>query len=501
VKHLCVSRNFIIYLALLILVFSYRYLVLLHFSFKYTDSDQTIMWLGVKDYSSGIFHEPRFYGQSYNSMLESLFSVPLYITGIPPAKALPFVSAIFSLLPFILISFFTFVKKGPRLSFLILFIPLLLPPEYSFITSMPRGFVSGLFIAGFISIPVFFKGRSYGFFLAGFISVLSFSINSNSVLFSIPCLLLMTVENPRNRKFYFLAGTGIIAGFCLHFMINYFYVAHPFYDLHKMELYFSFQLIIESLAHLDIFFNHVSPLFWHAGSLLLFIFILLALLLYKQKKFRETTIVLLIPLLILITLGINKTHDGTESVFFSNARMYLALPLLLALAVSFFDEIKSRYFNFTLLIPAFSFIYQLNILEQAVHKNIDPSLNHIVSVAKVEDLQKECSDIQKLSERHHVQLIIVSSHWNYDSYTYGCPACAAKFPETLRPSYERRTWRLLEDEKKTYPVILIVDVNSQLPHIDFIKETELTGFYLIENNTLPTMELLKVLHINCRKYK
>ena len=69
----------LVYIVIVSTIILYKLYILEKFGFKYTDSDQSIMWLGAKDYSNGIFHEPRFYGQDYNTMLESLFSVPFLL--------------------------------------------------------------------------------------------------------------------------------------------------------------------------------------------------------------------------------------------------------------------------------------------------------------------------------------------------------------------------------------------------------------------------------------
>jgi hypothetical protein len=103
------------------------------------------MWQGVMDYSAGIFHEPRFYGQSYNLMLESLFAVPLYKLGIPIYKALPIITSFFTIFPYLLITFLTFRKKSTTAGLIILSIPLLLLNEYALITCLSRGFVTGIF--------------------------------------------------------------------------------------------------------------------------------------------------------------------------------------------------------------------------------------------------------------------------------------------------------------------------------------------------------------------
>src|SRR5687767_13455783 len=97
-------KSVLLFYFLFLLVITERMIVLLKFGFVYTDSDQTIQWLGLKEYSQGIFHEPRFYGQAYNSMLEALFAVPFYKMGVPAHIILPIITSLLALLPYFIIA-------------------------------------------------------------------------------------------------------------------------------------------------------------------------------------------------------------------------------------------------------------------------------------------------------------------------------------------------------------------------------------------------------------
>src|ERR1017187_1636779 len=105
------KRDKIIYLSLFILVVLDRILLLNYFNFKYVGSDDLIFWQSATDYMHGVFHEPYFYGQNYNFMLESFFAIPFLKLGIPYHYAFPIVSSIVSLFPFFLFSSILF-KRG-----------------------------------------------------------------------------------------------------------------------------------------------------------------------------------------------------------------------------------------------------------------------------------------------------------------------------------------------------------------------------------------------------
>lgn len=497
--------DWIIFLILSVLIIFFRCFVLKKFAFEYTDNDQVLMWHGLKDYSNGIFHETRFYGQAYNSMMEAFFAVPLYKLGITPHKALPIVTSILVLVPFFVFSLFIFLKKSPYLAFLILSIPLLLPVEYSLITSMPRGFITGIFIASFVCLTLFYVKSKKAFFFSAFLAVLAYSLNSNSVLLSIPCLALLFLENYQEKIYYYYSILGLVLGLCIHFALNYFYILHPNYNLHRFELDFSFEKIVSSFTYLGKYFNDVSPtlLFFKSGNIILFVFLIIAALLFREKSYKKALIVALMPLLILATLGINKIHDGSDSVFYSFSRMYLAIPLMLALSLSFFEQIsKSKFFYLILIIPFTTFIYSFSNLNDKIDQNLIEQKGQMVKIMSSNSVLLECEKLSTLCEKYKVELVLIANHWHYDFFNYGCPSCINKFPNTLKPGYERRTWRLLEDEQRIYKRILIADVSRDFEsEYDFVKKTSTEWFYIIENNKMYTIDLLDSLKIDYREFK
>ena len=81
-----------------------RWLILHQFGFRYVDDDQAIMWNGAEEMAHGRFHEPCFYGQRYNTMLEGLVAVPLLWSGVEHEVALPLMTGVLALLPFMICS-------------------------------------------------------------------------------------------------------------------------------------------------------------------------------------------------------------------------------------------------------------------------------------------------------------------------------------------------------------------------------------------------------------
>ena len=208
-----------------------------------------------------------------------------------------------------------------------------------------------------------------------------------------------------------------------------------------------------------------------------------------------------IPVMILVTLLISKVHDGTDSIFFSYSRMYLSVPIVLLLTLSFWPINQRKWMFIFILI---SVIYTgINVVNsrQSIEKNMEKE--HLVTTLKTNEVYKECSELLSISQKNNVELIIIVNHWYYDIYNYGCPACMEEFPNTIRPNHERRTWRLIEDENKVYSNVLIVDLNRKLDQeFSFVlKIEEKEGLYLIKNNSITTLSLFEKLNIKTREYK
>jgi hypothetical protein len=488
------------YFLVLALLIVYRYLVITRFSLVYSDSDQAVMWLGVRDYADGLFHEPRFYGQAYNSMLEALLAVPFYKAGMEAYRILPVITSVLALAPFVIISFFTFRKRSRLMALVILSFPFLLPPEYDLLTSLPRGFVTGIFLASLASIAIFYERSRWSFFVSGLGVLLGYTLNANSLLLTLPCLLYLFLLNYQNRHFYVLAAAGLASGALIHFSINYFYVLHPFYDLHKLELSYSLRRLLGGLGRPDILLDHVTPLAWNASSLSLLVFLFAGAVLFQQEKKKEALAVLSVLPLALLMFGVDKTWDGTASVFFSPSRMYLALPVALCMAFSFMNVRQGKLLLIYLLLPVSFFIYKAGRLDQDILTNVYERI-HIILVRKTSDILAECRALGDYSAANEVRLMVIQDHPDYDFLTYGCPAAVDDFPPTLRPYFERRTWRLLEDEKKIYRNILLIDIRSGLPGKFSLAKVRGEGLIMIRDNHLYTMDLLRTLGLEIRQYK
>jgi len=503
-QHLLKILYLLCYAVIGLLLIHFRSQVLWSFGFVYTDSDQNIMWEALKNYANGEFYEPRFYGQNYNSFLEALIGVPLYQAGLPPFIVLPLVTSSLSIFPFFLLSAFAFVRRSHVHALVILSLPLFLPAENALIGTMPRGFVTGIFVASLGCIPAFFETRRIAFAVAGFLAVAAFSVNSNAVLLSLPCLVYLFLTNLRNASFYTYTAAGTFIGGAFHLLVQSFYLQHPQYNLHKLTLEFSAGAIQKGLHMCDLFFSFNTPFVHNGGCFVLWLFVLLAFYFLWKKQYARFGAMLAVPAVVILTFGLNKVYDATHSLFFNYARMYLALPVALAFGLSL---LRLAYAPFLLLaglvLPWQQNIHLCESLEATIRERVKPIQNQeIVIVTKNKAILKDCNYLSEICRKNKVELFVIVNHFYAEAYSYGCASCFINFPKTLNPVYERRTWRLIEDEKRVYNTVLFIDMYNKLgeghPRVRKIEGT--VDLYVAENNTLKTMQLLDSLNIPYRKF-
>ena len=497
-------KKYFTLIVLSVAIVSYRIYVLVLFGFKYTDSDQTLMWLGAKYYSKGEFHEPFFYGQDYNLMLESFLSVPFYWLGLPLKIALPIVTTILTLLPFFLLARLAIKKGEDLIAVIIISILALLPIEYDLHTSLSRGFVTGIAVFSLIFLlPVFITSRNWyksEYILIGLLSALSYLVTPNTILLSLPILFYLFLNNIKSKKFYVYTFIGFFIGILILILFKQFYVWNPSYKIHTLKLEYSIELLAKGLKNIDSFLRMVTPFFWKQGYLSLVFPILFSIyfLIKGQKILRYTSFLLLF--IFIGPLCVSKIHDGNDSVFFHVSRMYLAVPIIWGFLLTNIHIKNKKHFGWIIILPLTILVFKSYNLNSSIESNLNK--DHVVVVAPNSIIEEGCRDINVYAKVHQIDLIIFLNYGNSQLFDYGCPACENDFPRTVYPIYERRTWRLIEDDNRIYNNVLIFDRGKEFDkQYSVVQKTEeFQKGYLIKSNTLTTKELYRKLNVKTRYF-
>lgn len=454
------NLNFFIFVFLLLVTLLERFLSLYYFAFNLIDDDQAVMWYATNEFAEGRFHAPRFFGQDYNSHLEALFAVPLYLLGLPLNYSLPIISSLMTLAPLWLLSILAYRTKNYLASFLILGWLIIAPIEFSIITSIPRGFVTGVFVSSLgclIVLKILLVDRidnSKLLILSGFLTLFGVSLNPNAGLIYAAAILLLLSSSVETKKwsytYSFIAGS-LIALF-LHYFIGLFYNFYPHYALHSLpNIKWNLKFLGLHLSNLDLFWSYFTVDSFRSLNILYFIFvIIIALFLHSKRRILSFTW-LTILVLIVLSLGFNKIGDGDDDIYIPYARMYLALPFICS---SFFLLATSRQ-NFAstsrisiifVLVISSLFTLKLTNYEQR-HLQLAQQRSSQVKAMWLSTFYKACDHLDQTIKDSGAEIVVFSEFRASKILNYACPLYSKHSFDTLFPQLERRSW-LLENELK-----------------------------------------------------
>ncbi|SFT38325.1 hypothetical protein SAMN05216474_0245 [Lishizhenia tianjinensis] len=498
---------------LVVVLLVLKTIVLVNYSFEFTSNDALIYWQGATDYAQGIFHEPYFYGQNYNPMLEALLALPLIKLGVSVELALPIVSSFVGVFPFVFIAFVLFKRHYHYPAYLFLLIPITLATEYDILTSLTRGFTSGIFICSFLIYPLLQPQKKSSFYLLGLICSLGFWFNANSVVFSLPVCLYLFFLNYKSITFYIGTLLAALPTFLLMYFANNFYVVNPSYLTHALgRMDFYLELIVEAFQHLDQFFRYLTPVIWSGNWLVLPVILVIGYLIMR-KNWQKGVSIILGVIFILLSLGVHKIHDDIGVLFLSSVRMFLALPLLLGLALFWLNPQpkNSRNWNWIILtLVLFVGIRKITTSSSIVEKHTQTTNFGPIAIKDINELQEGCDELQHIVAKYDVDLVVYIADWKINAaeiglYNYGCPILEDNAQNTVMNVYERRTWVFEEEKNKVRNNVLLY--NAYVPNLDEIQKNmdckvvqENPTLLLIENNTKTLSELSEIFNFPYKRH-
>lgn len=491
----------IIYILLFVLVLSDRLNTFLRFSVVYTDSDQTLLWQVAKDLMNGIFHGPCFYGQSYNPVIEPVFALPFLYSGMKLFEALPLATTILGIFPFLLLSVYLYKRVDALKGLIPLIILLVLPPEYSMLTSISRGFVTGIFFAVIGFVLIAYHKSLFARFIGGISVGIGIYANPNCVLLFPIILPFLISERKELLHILIPSGLGFLLGLSSFLFNAAYYSNHPEMVIHGSPgIQLSSSSFMSIIGRLDSYFNFVTPILWSAGWISLSLFVVISIQLWRKKSMPEFFTVLILFSMIVFSFFVSKVSDGTNSVFFSGARMFLAYPYILIFVFIYWLTTLSLSYKRNVIyimsiLALVSFGVKLFAFDYFLNNALKGSKNSIVKVIKVNELRNICIDLLNFSGGNTDLILAISKDTPDQVITYGCPCLIQSFPATIQPLYERRRWLIPNIEENVYEKVLLhskdttIWNNIRLDGLKIIKRNKLNGWLLIENQ-LNTLDLL-----------
>jgi len=451
-------------LVILVLVFllADRTRLLTHFVFRYTEQDQTLLWYAAEEARHGRFHEPCFYGQSYNSCLEAYAAVPLLACGLPHSQALPLATTFLGLLPYLVLAGLACRQGRWKLAAFILAIPLVLPWEYGMVTAIPRGFVTGLAAATPAAVAWLSGKRPWAWFLAGLCGVAGITLNPNASVLLLAVGLYAILQHYQAWRFYVYSALGALVAIPWPLAIHWFYTRYPAYDFHRPKpLAWTWNDLHKALVNPNSFFAHFAPLYpsaWVVGS----IFLLLAMGLLALRQYKAFIAILASVVMIVVSLGVNRIHTGSTSVFLSHSRMFLAIPVLWAVGLVWLDKGLQRrplwpWLSQSVFLVLLGGILVIGALKHHSFEATSRRWLHgtdpidVISVERLEDLANRVAATAHQCDAH----LVIFPSGRQSGLNYALPVLTHEQIETLHAPYERRTWRLYEEEMQARGKILV----------------------------------------------
>lgn len=443
-----------------------RAYLLLHFGFKYASTDDGILWTAATDYAHGIFHSFYFYGQDYNPMFEALLGAPLIALGVSPEFALPAVTSLLALLPFWSFGWWNLRRGRPLAAAIFLSVPLLLPVEYGMITAMPRGFVQG--IALFAALPWLGSIRNAGMreILYGAVLSTALVFNPNSSVAGIAFAVLLLWAG--RRKFItelrmLLGSLPALMGWIIGEHIARAHPEHVLHTIHGWRMVFHAELIPEALGQLHLHFQWLFPLVWPLGQLAFWCLPLLVVLTCFQRRWSLALALCAALGMILYSFAFAKVHDGFQHVLYPYARMFLAVPLVLAWGTT--EWLLSRRVRPGLplmVVMVLSLVMvpiKIVMTPDIVAKQMQDQGPLPVKSVEVERLRDHLAFMELEAGRHDVDAIIALGG-GADALTlfraYNEPVWSGHLPPVTILEQDRRYWVREEVEGSVYATLMFI---------------------------------------------
>jgi hypothetical protein len=380
-------------------------------------------------------------------MLESFLAAPLFRLGMPCWYLLPTVTSLLALAPYLALAF-CFLKRDLLVACVFVALPILLPPQFGMLTTMPRGFVTGLCFLALFPLIACVKSQRARFFATGLAGGLAAIMNPNAIPVVAALILVMQLRDPLRPGVWIYPLLGAIPFLGLNYLVSIYYASHsPIHGLSPGMMVFQPALLLDGIKHLDQYFAWLCPVFWTHGSLVLILLLVLTAVLARRRRWPEAAALLFGVVVLVAALGFPKIHDGDETVGYGYSRMFLAAPLLLGIGFSFCAGLignQKPALVALLLVSAAAVLVRSTLFNATLQKETVAGPSPI-SLRRLEEVRQECASIESLC-RSNIELVVALPplHCSYADASFYCVAGEVMFPDyprTLIYKFDRRNWR------------------------------------------------------------
>ncbi|HRD53656.1 MAG TPA: hypothetical protein PKY96_13510 [Flavobacteriales bacterium] len=457
--------------ALILLSMVERVLLLLRFGFTHIGIDDALIQQVAIDYGQGLFREPFLYGQNYNPMLEALLAAPFVRLGATPWIALPIVTSLLGLLPFWSFAIWCMRRGAAMAAFVLAAAPLLMPVEWGMITSLPRGWVHGLALLAFIPWLHDLRNRLIRYGLISLTLVAALLCNPNAAPLAFAIGLWLVLREGRTVSLWLMGLASLTIGWALHSAAQGWYSARPGSVVHPLmpdDLAFDPALMATGLARFHEHVLYMHP-FGSMGWLSIALLMTCVVLLVRRREWPVGLAIMAALLVMLLALGLPKTHEGCASIFLPLSRLMLCLPLLMAIALAWLlrDATVPRWLRWALpsAIAIVSVIGSLRI-ESTVRRELAQQECAWVREEPLEVVRNRCKVISGTANAFDCDVIVPvrwphlkvdhRAHFAAHFTCYACPQLVPGMTTVHGAGFDRRSWIRSAHEAPPHGRVLFV---------------------------------------------
>lgn len=456
----------VLFCAIWLLVLGYRFVIIKDYCSKYTDDDQALLWFGARLAEHFAIVEPHFLGQAYGSMLESIVAVPLqFILGGALNWAVPIATTLLSLIPLWIFSIYM-VRKNEIIAFSIAILPLTMRVDCDVLMSIPRSFIPG-FIFGVIGVVLFIDLDKCYHPIKSFFGMLAFGVayitsetTITIIAIAVLWLCLYNLEGLKNNWKPLTLGGAIAIGLVLY--CNYlFYVINPDYLLHGTiggHESFSVSVFTSNIPNMKSLFSAFSCMEFK-GLPIVLIIVLVGLVLYaiRCRNYKMLLVNFCACLGTILFLAFRKTLDYKDGLLFSQTRMFLFIPYVVAELIFLSgvkveknlycsDGIKAKascIINMLVTVCAvILFVGKIIAFNDALYNMDDLYKSDIVGLYNCEDIYRSADEIRQLAIEKDVKIVVTLSNSKGPGYATGAINYDAY--DSYNAFFDRRTQTYLK---------------------------------------------------------
>lgn len=440
---------------------------------RYTNEDHAILWLAASDWMRLRPREPTFYGQSYGENLEAIPIGFIHSFGISYGTALPVAMMALALAAWWLLAFGAYKRRSELAALVAAAAPLVLNLDHWVIVGVIGTGVGRLLGAAaaalILGAPP--NARTLGWSVA--VGGLALALDSASAMLVVPAFAWACLAWIRVRRFWIPLGFAALPAIAWKGYCAWFEAAYRDHALHgAWTVTTSWESFLKNLDDPGPLFSAHALDLYPRGELI--VGLAVAFVIVSIVSLSARAILSAASFLGLLTAlaALDKSLDGSASLWFSASRMTLIVPMSLwfvgfvsvdALCSRWLSRVSLRWVRSLGLVALAAIMLATKVDRVHEWKERFRAIESVglrkenFPLRKVEEVEDRCREADEAAQAAQTRIVI----YPYDrALAYACPALYRKLL-TAYPGYERRAWVLHALSERAVDRMILWGVDPQ----------------------------------------